>query len=65
MCSMQGNQGSEGDTAAPVQAGAGFQLSLRVQNRTHHLQELALCLGDTSGFVLAGGDASPANLGSW
>ena len=45
-----------------MQAGAAFQLSLRVENRTHHLQELALRLGDTSGFVLAGGTPALAGL---
>ncbi len=37
-----------------VVAGVQFELRLRLQNRTHHLVELGIRLGDTSGFVLAG-----------
>ena len=37
-----------------VVAGTQFELRLRLQNRTHHLVELGVRLGDTSGFVLAG-----------
>lgn len=37
-----------------VVAGAQFELRLRLRNRTHHLVELGIRLGDTSGFVLAG-----------
>ena len=37
-----------------VQAGAPFQLSLRTQNRTDQLLELALRLRDVNGFVLEG-----------
>ena len=36
------------------QAGMPFEVSLRVHNRTRHLQELTVRIGDTSGFVMAG-----------
>ena len=37
-----------------VTAGAAFELRINLHNRTHHLLELGIRLGDTLGFVLEG-----------
>ncbi|BDA49831.1 probable trafficking protein particle complex subunit 11 at N-terminal half [Coccomyxa sp. Obi] len=45
-----------------VVAGAQFELRLRLQNKTHHLVELGVRIGDTSGFVLAGTRTGSASV---
>ena len=37
-----------------VTAGVPFELTVQLRNRTHHLVDLGVRLGDTSGFVLSG-----------
>ena len=48
-----------------ITVGKPFTLQLRASNATQHVLDLSLRLGDTTGFMLAGGLGSLPSLALW